>query len=416
MAEAASGRAASGLITGWKQIARHFAKDERTVKRWAQSKRLPVRRTPGQGRSAVFAYVSDLNSWLTQHAAGNADTETRLTELPADGGAGSGKRWPSQAVSDLYLDGAFLWQKRTKESLARAIETFQRAGSLDPNYAPTFAGLATTYDLLVEVGGVPPEEGYELARTAANRAIMLDPGLAQAHSVLADVMFFGAHQIDEGLAKFAQAAALDLRNAQARQWYAAALLFAGRYREAQVEIDKARMLAPESRSILATKGLILLGARDLTSAETLLSRLASDEPGYRLPCFFLSFVHLAQGRHADYLARLEKWFELAGDRRGDGIVAAGKRGLAMAGPQGMTGAMIEEAARQTNGEPSDPYFRYFLAHLDALAGRWHDAVQGLGALKTRHAFYYVVDPAFAEARQNPSLRERIAMTGLPVVP
>jgi hypothetical protein len=141
----------------------------------------------------------------------------------------------------------------------------------------------------------------------------------------------------------------------------------------------------------------------------------SDEPGYRLPYLGLSFAHLALGRHADYLASLETWFELAGDQTGEAVVAAGRRGLAAAGPQGMTDAMIEEAGRQVIGEPADPYFRYFLAHLSALAGNWRDAIQGLGALKTRHAFYYVIDPAFVEARRNPSLRQQIARIGLPVV-
>jgi hypothetical protein len=66
------------LLTGWKQIAFYFGKDESTAKRWAVQRGLPVRRVPGQKRASVYAYTAELATWLRQQGVG--------VELTADPG------------------------------------------------------------------------------------------------------------------------------------------------------------------------------------------------------------------------------------------------------------------------------------------------------------------------------------------
>jgi tetratricopeptide (TPR) repeat protein len=51
-------------LTSWKSIANYFHCDERTAKRWERERGLPVHRMPGERRSGVFAYISELDSWL----------------------------------------------------------------------------------------------------------------------------------------------------------------------------------------------------------------------------------------------------------------------------------------------------------------------------------------------------------------
>src|SRR5215472_16638847 len=64
------------LLDGWKAIADHLGKTERTVQRWEKSKGLPVRRlqadTPEE-QPRVFAYKSEIDSWWKDH-------QTRLKE------------------------------------------------------------------------------------------------------------------------------------------------------------------------------------------------------------------------------------------------------------------------------------------------------------------------------------------------
>jgi tetratricopeptide (TPR) repeat protein len=51
-------------LNSWKEIARYFERDVRTVRRWEATRGLPVHRMPGGGRSGVFAYVAELEVWL----------------------------------------------------------------------------------------------------------------------------------------------------------------------------------------------------------------------------------------------------------------------------------------------------------------------------------------------------------------
>src|SRR5580698_4378603 len=54
----------SKRLDSWKEIAVFLKRGERTVKRWETERGLPVRRVPGGGRSAVFAYTNELADWL----------------------------------------------------------------------------------------------------------------------------------------------------------------------------------------------------------------------------------------------------------------------------------------------------------------------------------------------------------------
>lgn len=75
-------------IDSWKEIASFFGRDERTVKRWEQSRSLPIHRVPGSGKSGVFAYASELREWLhsssqqatTENAAGEPSASSQSVE------------------------------------------------------------------------------------------------------------------------------------------------------------------------------------------------------------------------------------------------------------------------------------------------------------------------------------------------
>ena len=87
---------------------------------------------------------------------------------------------------NLYLKGRYYWAQRP-QGIGRAIEFFQQAVDTDPQSALARAGLADCYVTLGswENGTLPPAEAMAKARSAANRALELDPGLAEAHATLA---------------------------------------------------------------------------------------------------------------------------------------------------------------------------------------------------------------------------------------
>jgi predicted Zn-dependent protease len=315
----------------------------------------------------------------------------------------------SQDALRLQQDAAYLWQKRTPETLQQAEVLLRQVTNMAPRYASAQSDLAIVYDLMVEYGVLTPEQGYQQARQAAETALRLDPGNAQAQTVLGDVSFFWDKDYPAGLAHFEAALRQDGQLGLARHWYASALMSMGRFNEAAVQIEEARQIEPASRSIQVSSAMIALGAQHPEEARRILMQLIANEPDYRSPYRFLAFTELALGNEQGYLAAWRERFRLTGDAAGPAVVEAGSRAYAFGAsyPQAML-----DAAQTTQAE-LEPYF---MAHLLALAGRWEDATNQLGRTPTRHAFYYCIDPAFSAARKVPEFLTAIAELGLPAVP
>ncbi len=84
-----------------------------------------------------------------------------------------------------YLKGQYYRARYTPESLAKVKECFEQALALDPNYAPAYSGLADYYHLLAVLGVKPTGDVAPLAKSAAEKALAIDPANSEAHSVLA---------------------------------------------------------------------------------------------------------------------------------------------------------------------------------------------------------------------------------------
>ena len=82
---------------------------------------------------------------------------------------------------NLALQGRFFLDRRGQKDLERAVEYFRRSRERDPDYAPAWAGLSQAYARQADNGFVPAADGYRRAREAAEKALALDPQLADAH-------------------------------------------------------------------------------------------------------------------------------------------------------------------------------------------------------------------------------------------
>jgi adenylate cyclase len=119
----------------------------------------------------------------------------------------------------LYLKGrAFLYQRGS--AIARALECFKQAVSLDDEYALAWAGLADSYTVLGYYGLAHPAATMPKGIEAARRAVALDSTLAEAHSALAMACLMGTWDKVEAEREFVRALELNPRYTQARDWYA----------------------------------------------------------------------------------------------------------------------------------------------------------------------------------------------------
>ena len=85
----------------------------------------------------------------------------------------------------LYLKGRYHYAKRTKEDILKGIEYFQQAIKLDPDFALAYAMIAESYVSLPAYAYLSSKEAIPQAKSAAKRAIEIDPTLAEGHTSLA---------------------------------------------------------------------------------------------------------------------------------------------------------------------------------------------------------------------------------------
>ena len=86
------------------------------------------------------------------------------------------------------LTGRYLWNRRTVTDLYSSIGCFEDALKIDSGCAPAHAGLADANVMLAIWGLRPPDVAFGAGRRAAERALELDPNLAEAHTAMAEVL------------------------------------------------------------------------------------------------------------------------------------------------------------------------------------------------------------------------------------
>jgi tetratricopeptide (TPR) repeat protein len=389
-------------LDSWKDIARFFERDERTVRRWEKENALPVHRVPGGAKGRVFAYESELRRWLSTPQA--ASSTAKESESPTDAVSpesqipliqpdppylrtrsrarwtvalavgvvlasgivayrkghrfavhastpvsrtlpGSPRKPAIPEAEDFYLKGRYFWNKRTPESLNQAVDYFTQAIVRDPNYAPAYVGLADCYNLLREYASMPPAEAYPRALAAAKKAVELDDQSSEAHASLAFALFYGMWDVANADREFLRAIELDPNNAVAHHWYATYLMTLGRFPESFAEIERAQTLNPSSTAILADKGLILLVAGRWDEGIALLKQMEATEPAFRSPHSYLKGHYLEYADYPNFLIESRQDALLLHDKSALAVTAAAEKGYAAAGARGLLHNMLQEQTK-----------------------------------------------------------------------
>jgi tetratricopeptide (TPR) repeat protein len=433
-------------LNSWKEIAGFFGKDERTVKRWENSRGLPVRRIPGGGtRNSVFAYAGELEAWLAGAPAPEppAPAGPAAAAAPAKpsrlalaiaiviaavlliGLAGLGRailpaapaaqpaHVPPAAARDVYLSGAFQLGTRTEDGLNRAVRDFTAALDLDPEYAAALAGLASTYNLLSQYTMLPPEETYPKGKAAAERAIALDPNLAEGYAALGFNEFYWGHHFERSAALFEKAIAIAPNSAQVLHWYALTAMHSGHFEKPMELITRAQELDPGSRTILANKALIYFYGGRVDTALDILTQLRQDHPDYLATPSYLATIYLALGRDDDFLREYAAAAEVQKNASRLEIAAAARRGLADGGANGMLAAMLEVQEREF-GAGREPAFK--VAATAALLGDRQHALDLLSTAIDRgepDVLGMAIEPSFRTLHEDQRFKDLLLLVGLP---
>jgi TolB-like protein/DNA-binding winged helix-turn-helix (wHTH) protein/Tfp pilus assembly protein PilF len=204
-----------------------------------------------------------------------------------------------------YLLGQQYTLTRTDAGLKTAIDYFQRAIKIDPNFAPAYVGLAKAYHVPLEGLSVPSDEVIQKMQPLLLKALALDNDLAEAHALIGRLMW----DEDDWLTaekEFKRAIELDHNSTMAHSYYSAALDMIGRNDEAMTEAKRALEIDPSSPGIVRMVGLRYLQARRYDDAIEQFRKALNMDPSFAPAHSQLGLAYVLKGMYEDAIAEFQK--------------------------------------------------------------------------------------------------------------
>jgi serine/threonine-protein kinase len=206
----------------------------------------------------------------------------------------------------LYLKGRYYWNRRTGAGLKKAVEYFQKAVELDPNYALAYAGLADCYGLFPRYDVSSPKESAPLAKKAAIQAIKIDPSLAEAHFSLGYTKGLYDWDWAEAEKDYKRGLELDPGYATGHQWYSELLIVVNRPEEGIKEAKKALELDPLSLQINSILSNAYYMTRDYDRAVDQARRTLELDQNYARGLLRLGKSLIQKARYEEAISTFQK--------------------------------------------------------------------------------------------------------------
>ena len=307
---------------------------------------------------------------------------------------------------EAYLRGRLFWNRRMASDLNRAVEELNVAVSEDPAYALAWSGLADAYVLL----GPSSEGAFARARQSAERALALDPDLAEAHASLGFTEFFSDWNFEGADRELREALRLDPGYATAHQWYGYWLAAAGRPDAAVAEMQRAMEIDPLSMVLAVDIGHILIYGERFEESAARLRHVMDVDPNFHAARVYLVYALVFAGRYdeaAAELRRLDDWPDGLNARSISAWLEA-RRGRADEA-RALVPRLVEAAAAGEVGPDA-------VAGLYGALGDRDEAFAWLERALRQRRFYLVflkTDPLFAPLRSDPRFTALVRRVGIP---
>jgi len=204
----------------------------------------------------------------------------------------------------LYLKGRYYAGKYTPEATKKAIAYFDKAIALDPNYALAYDGLAYCYYASDWFG--PPKENFAKARALVEKALKIDPALAEAHVSLGLLVAWLDYDWPGAEREFKRAFELNANYPPAHLWYGYYLMGLGNFDQSIAEIKRAIELDPLSAEANTCLGIALLDGHRHDEALQQLRTTVEAEPDYWLAHLYFARALEKKGELSGAIAELKK--------------------------------------------------------------------------------------------------------------
>ncbi len=310
----------------------------------------------------------------------------------------------SVEAHNAYLQGHFYSVRRNAEDYRKAIDYFDQAIELDPNYALAYAERSEVWTVVGDLTG-QRSTAFPKARSDAEKAVAIAPSLAEAHAALGWVRAFAEWKFAEGLSELQRAKELSPTNPTANDLLARVIVYTGRMEEAERQARQAVELDPLSAGTQFTLGRVLFYAGKLDEAFAAGRVMAELQPS-------------ASSSH--------RWQVLVAVQRGDGETALREaqlepderlRPFELALAQHVRGdRKASDAALAELIANSRDSLAYQIAQVYAVRGEKDKAFEWLQIAFDNHDGgmpSLLVDPVLRGLRDDPRYKNLLAKVGLP---
>jgi serine/threonine protein kinase/tetratricopeptide (TPR) repeat protein len=344
------------------------------------------------------SYKRDLRDVLSMinDVAGKIAGEIQATLTPAQTERLANTRPVDPEAYEEVLRGMQMFNTFRISQVQVSLEHFNRAIEIDPGFAQAYAGLSGAYTVLA-ITGVPPMEVMPKAKAAAQKALELDDGLANAHTSMGYVLLYFDREWEAAGRAFRRALEIDPNDGMARHGYADYLLVLGRLDESVDEVVRGRQsnpLSPMSNAVVVGH---LYMARRYDELLEEADKLMAVNPHYPAVQNFVRQTYWQLGKY-------EKTVELlrsAGWTREPAIREAIDRGYAESGPRGTMLALArlwEARSDTTFVRPTTVALYYAWAGQAEPAMTWLEKAE---ELRSPTFVHIMLDPAFDALRDTP---------------
>lgn len=328
-----------GTRTPLSQIARELHVDavvEGSVMRSGQRVRVTAQLIDASTDRHLWAhsYERDLRDVLTLQAevAGAIVNEVNGKLTPQQRTRVTTPRPANPEAYVAYLKSRyFLHNQRSEEGARKSLEYSLQAVRMDPDWALAYSGLAHSYVSAALLDTLPPKGAMPEAKSAAQKALQLDPDIAEAHVALANVLTMFDFNYASGEREFKRAIELSPSSSDAHRAYASYLANVGRADEAISEVTLARQLDPMSFWVSRDVGRVLYESGRYDEALKALQEASEMNPNSQVLYNWLSWTYdkkgmipesietdlkdeAANGASREMLSTLRKAFEKSGQK------------------------------------------------------------------------------------------------------
>ncbi|RLE04086.1 MAG: hypothetical protein DRJ13_03850, partial [Bacteroidetes bacterium] len=181
---------------------------------------------------------------------------------------------------DAYLKSSYLLDDGSKESLYEVLVYLKCAVEKDPDWAPLYSGLTIVWLSISQMGHEPPEITGPKIFANRNKALELDPDLADIHHADAMIAYLREWNWEKSEKEFLKAIAINPNNAGSRVLYAQLLGILQRPGEALTQGQLAIELDPLNLLVQVLYGGVLMEIGDFETALAYGEKVTAVDPGH----------------------------------------------------------------------------------------------------------------------------------------